>query len=145
VDRRKGGHQRAATHNVNKPTRAVRAADLTETRRVSRTIPSILPIALPRLGQYYGEKIGAVCHYVRDVGVAGSNPLPDYLATSVPQPIQDTPAGQEPARAADLFLGPYIGQLCLAQVEFPLDSAPRFIFQPASSIQLIDPLPFGFD
>jgi hypothetical protein len=43
------------------------------------------------------------------------------------------------------LLGPHIGQLCLAQVEFPLDSAPRFIFQLAASIQLIDLLPFGFD
>jgi hypothetical protein len=59
----------------NKLTRAVRAADLTETRRVSRTIPSISPIALPRLPQYYGEKIGTVCKYVRDVRVAGSNPV----------------------------------------------------------------------
>jgi hypothetical protein len=43
------------------------------------------------------------------------------------------------------LLGPHIGQLCLAQIEFPLDSAPRFIFQLAASIQLIDLLPFGFD
>ena len=75
MDRGKGGCQQAATHKVNKPTRAVRAADLTETRRVSRTIPSISPIALPRMRQYYGEKIGSVCQYVRDVGVAGSNPV----------------------------------------------------------------------
>jgi len=75
VDCGKGGCQQAATHKVNKPTRAVRAADLTETRRVSRTIPSISPIALPRMRQYYGEKIGSVCQYVRDVGVAGSNPV----------------------------------------------------------------------
>jgi hypothetical protein len=43
------------------------------------------------------------------------------------------------------LLGPHIGQLCLAQIEFPLDSAPRFIFQLAVSIQLIDLRPFGFD
>jgi prophage regulatory protein len=67
--------QQAAAHKVNQPTRAVRAADLTETRRVSRTIPSISPIALPRMRQYYGEKIGPLCQYVRDVGVAGSNPV----------------------------------------------------------------------
>ncbi len=75
MDRGKGGCQQAATHKVNKPTRAVRAADLAETRQVSRTISSISPIALPRLRQYYGEMIGIVCQYVRDVGVAGSNPV----------------------------------------------------------------------
>ena len=75
MDRGKGGCQQAATHKVNEPTRAARAADLAETRRVSRTISSISPIALPRLRQYYGEKIGTVCQYVRDVGVAGSNPV----------------------------------------------------------------------
>jgi len=73
VDRGKGGcQQAAATHKVNKSTRAVEVA---EARPVSRTIPSIFPIALPRLRQYYGEKIGIVCHYLRDVGVAGSNPV----------------------------------------------------------------------
>jgi hypothetical protein len=75
VDRGKGGCQQAAAHKVNKPTRAARSADLAETRRVSRTIPSISRIALPRLRQYYGERIGTVCQYVRDVGVAGSNPV----------------------------------------------------------------------
>jgi hypothetical protein len=75
VDRGKGGCQQAATHKVNRSTRAVGAAELAEIRRVSGTIPSILPIALPRLRQYYGEKIGTVCQYVRDVGVAGSNPV----------------------------------------------------------------------
>ena len=75
MDRGTGGCQQAATHKVNRSTRAVGAAELAEIRRVSRTIRSILLIALPRLGQYYGEKIGTVCHYVRDVGVAGSNPV----------------------------------------------------------------------
>ncbi len=75
MDRGKGGCQQAAAHEVNKETRAVGAAEPAEARRVSRTIPSILPIALPRLRQYYGEKIGTVCHYIRDVGVAGSNPV----------------------------------------------------------------------
>jgi hypothetical protein len=75
VDRGAGGCQQAATHKVNKSTRAVRAAELAEAWRVSRTIPWIFPIALPRPRQYYGEKIGIVCHYVRDVGVAGSNPV----------------------------------------------------------------------
>jgi prophage regulatory protein len=48
---------KAVTHKVNKPTRAVWGADLAETRRVSRTIPSILPIALPRLRQYYVRRL----------------------------------------------------------------------------------------
>ena len=48
-------------------------------------------------------------------------------------------------RSLSPLLGPHIGQLCLAQVEFPLDSAPRLIFQLAASIQLVDLLPFGFD
>ena len=46
MDRGKGGCPQAATHKVNEPTRAARAADLAETRRVSRTISSISPIAL---------------------------------------------------------------------------------------------------
>jgi hypothetical protein len=75
VDRGKGGCQQTAAHKVNTSTHAVEAAELAEPRRVSRTIASIRPIALPRLGQYYGEKIGAVCWYLRDVGVAGSNPV----------------------------------------------------------------------
>ena len=75
MDRGKGGCQQAATHKVNRSTRAAGAAELAEIRRVSSIIPSILPIALSRLGQYYGEKIGTLCHYVRDVGVAGSNPV----------------------------------------------------------------------
>jgi hypothetical protein len=68
---------------VNRSTHAVGAAELAEIRRVSRIIPSILPIALPRLGQYYGEKIGIVCHYVRDVGVAGSNPVTPTIDSRV--------------------------------------------------------------
>jgi len=40
--------------------------------------------------------------------------------------------GSEPTRpygtCALSLLGPHIGQLRLTQVEFPLDSAPRFIF-----------------
>ena len=43
------------------------------------------------------------------------------------------------------LLGPHIGQLRLAQIEFPLDSPPRFIFQLAECIQIIDLLPFGGD
>jgi hypothetical protein len=36
--------------------------------------------------QYYGEKIGTVCHYVRDVGVAGSNPVtPTIIDGSIRQ------------------------------------------------------------
>jgi hypothetical protein len=58
VDRGKGGCQQAATHKVNISMRAVGAAEPAEARRVSRTIPSISPIALPRLRQYYGEKNG---------------------------------------------------------------------------------------
>jgi hypothetical protein len=49
VDRGKGGCQQAATHKVNRSTRAG-AAELAETRRVSRINPSILPIALPAWG-----------------------------------------------------------------------------------------------
>jgi hypothetical protein len=45
--------------------------------------------------------------------------------------------------AVGSLLSTHISQLCLAQIEFPLDSAPRFIFQLAASIQLIDLLPFG--
>jgi len=42
-------------------------------------------------------------------------------------------------------LGPHIRQLCLAQIQFALDSAPCFVFQLTASIQLINLLTFGFD
>lgn len=67
MDRGKGGCQQAATHKVNKPTRAVQAADLAETRRVSRTIPSISPIALPRLLPHHPvqrrQRLGGILSY----------------------------------------------------------------------------------
>jgi len=75
VDRGKGGCQQAATHKVNKSTRAVGAAELAGGTAGFEDNSLDIPIALPRLRQYYGEKIGTVCQYVRDVGVAGSNPV----------------------------------------------------------------------
>ena len=75
MDRGKGGCQQAATHKVNKSTRAVGAAELAGGTAGFEDNSLDIPIALPRLRQYYGEKIGTVCQYVRDVGVAGSNPV----------------------------------------------------------------------
>jgi hypothetical protein len=40
-----------------------------------RVLPPKSRLPLRRFWQYCDEKIGTFCHYVRDVGVAGSNPV----------------------------------------------------------------------
>jgi hypothetical protein len=75
VDRGKGSCKQAATNQVSKPARAVRAMGMAATRRVLRTIPPTSRLPFPRFRQYYGERIGFLCFYIRDVGVAGSNPV----------------------------------------------------------------------
>jgi hypothetical protein len=75
VDRGKGGCQQAATHKVNKSTRAVGAAELAGgTAGFEDNSPDIPDCPAPSAA-ILCEKIGIVCHYVRDVGVAGSNPV----------------------------------------------------------------------
>ena len=54
MDRGKGGCQQAATHKVNKSTRAVGAAELAGGTAGFEDNSLDIPIALPCLRQYYG-------------------------------------------------------------------------------------------
>src|ERR1700761_3475313 len=43
------------------------------------------------------------------------------------------------------FLVPLVGETGLAQIELPLDPAPRLVFQVAVAVEIVDQLALGFD
>ena len=43
------------------------------------------------------------------------------------------------------LLVPLVGETGLAQIEFPLDPAPRLVFQMAVAVEIVDQLALGFD
>jgi len=75
VDRGKGGCQQAATHKVNKSTRAVGAAELAGGTAGFEDNSLDTPDCPAPSAAILCEKISTACQYVRDVGVAGSNPV----------------------------------------------------------------------
>jgi hypothetical protein len=89
VDRRKNSCEQTATHEVNSFAPAVTQrsskpppADLlsqdsgkNRDRTGFRANPKHIRIAVPRWRQYYVASIGVYLCYVRDVDVAGSNPV----------------------------------------------------------------------
>ena len=70
---------------------------------------------------------------------------PASLGTVLPRSSpRFPPSRRQRMRFLSLF-APNVREMCVAQIEFPFDPAPRFVLQHAPAIKLIDSLPLRID